>query len=126
MDACLFNPFDYDSRLLSFVAVYGLSGFRACGHADAPANVQSFHENAGQLCDKESSGALLSLGITYGLIEQVANAASGALINIVREGASIIGLMVLMFYNSWQLSAILLIVVPIVAYAIKLVSCSFS
>ena len=51
--------------------------------------------------------------ITYDS-EQV-NAASGALINIVREGASIIGLMVLMFYNSWQLSAILLIVVPIVA-----------
>ncbi len=73
--------------------------------------------------DKESSGALLSR-ITYDS-EQVANSASGALINIVREGTSIIALMVLMFYNSWQLSAILLLVAPIVAYAIKFVSGRF-
>lgn len=73
--------------------------------------------------DKESSGALLSR-ITYDS-EQVANATSGALVSLVREGASIIGLMVLMFYNSWQLSAILLLIAPIVAWVIGIVSKRF-
>lgn len=73
--------------------------------------------------DKESSGALLSR-ITYDS-EQVANATSGALVSLVREGASIIGLMVLMFYNSWQLSVILLLIAPIVALVIRIVSKRF-
>ncbi len=73
--------------------------------------------------DRESSGALLSR-ITYDS-EQVANATSGALVSLVREGASIIGLLVLMFWNSWQLSAILLVIAPIVAYSIGLVSKRF-
>lgn len=73
--------------------------------------------------DKESSGALLSR-ITYDS-EQVANATSGALVSLVREGASIIGLMALMFYNSWQLSAILILIAPVVAFAIRYVSKRF-
>ncbi|MDD1782854.1 lipid A ABC transporter ATP-binding protein/permease MsbA [Enterovibrio sp. ZSDZ35] len=73
--------------------------------------------------DKESSGALLSR-ITYDS-EQVANATSGALVSLVREGASIIGLMALMFYYSWELSAILLVIAPIVAIAIRVVSKRF-
>ncbi|MGL5336555.1 MAG: lipid A ABC transporter ATP-binding protein/permease MsbA [Enterovibrio sp.] len=70
--------------------------------------------------DTASSGELLSR-ITYDS-EQVASATSAALVNLVREGASILGLMVLMFYNSWQLSAILLLIAPIVAWAISFVS----
>ena len=73
--------------------------------------------------DQESSGALLSR-ITYDS-EQVANATSGALVSLVREGASIIGLIVLMFWNSWQLSAILLVIAPVVAYSISVVSRRF-
>ncbi|PMN62842.1 lipid A ABC transporter ATP-binding protein/permease MsbA [Enterovibrio norvegicus] len=73
--------------------------------------------------DQESSGALLSR-ITYDS-EQVANATSGALVSLVREGASIIGLMTLMFYYSWQLSAILLVIAPVVAWAISFVSKRF-
>ena len=73
--------------------------------------------------DKESSGALLSR-ITYDS-EQVASATSGALVSLVREGASIIGLMALMFWNSWQLSAILLVIAPIVAISIQIVSKRF-
>ncbi len=73
--------------------------------------------------DKESSGALLSR-ITYDS-EQVASSTSSALVTIVREGASIIGLMALMFYNSWQLSAILLLVAPVVAITISIVSKRF-
>lgn len=70
--------------------------------------------------DKETPGALLSR-ITYDS-EQVSAATSKALVSIVREGASIIGLLVLMFWNSWQLSLVLLVVAPIVAWVIGIVS----
>ncbi|SDG74326.1 ATP-binding cassette, subfamily B, MsbA [Vibrio xiamenensis] len=73
--------------------------------------------------DKESTGGLLSR-ITYDS-EQVAGATSKALVSIVREGASIIGLLVLMFWNSWQLSLVLFVVAPIVAVAIRVVSKRF-
>lgn len=73
--------------------------------------------------DKESSGKLLSR-ITYDS-EQVASATSGALVNLVREGATIIALMAIMFYNSWQLSAILLVIAPVVAISIRVVSKRF-
>jgi subfamily B ATP-binding cassette protein MsbA len=43
----------------------------------------------------------------------------------VREGASIIGLLVLMFYNSWQLSLVLILVAPVVAWGIGVVSKRF-
>ncbi|WP_117234359.1 lipid A ABC transporter ATP-binding protein/permease MsbA [Vibrio maerlii] len=73
--------------------------------------------------DKESKGELLSR-ITYDS-EQVASATSKALVSIVREGASIIGLLALMFWNSWQLSLVLLLVAPVVAWAIGIVSKRF-
>ena len=43
----------------------------------------------------------------------------------VREGASIVGLLVLMFWNSWQLSLVLIVVAPIVAIGIRVVSKRF-
>lgn len=73
--------------------------------------------------DKESAGGLLSR-ITYDS-EQVAGATSRALVSIVREGASIIGLLVLMFWNSWQLSLVLFVVAPLVAWGIGVVSKRF-
>ncbi|MCG6290937.1 lipid A ABC transporter ATP-binding protein/permease MsbA [Vibrio vulnificus] len=73
--------------------------------------------------DKEKSGSLLSR-ITYDS-EQVSAATSQALVSIVREGASIIGLLVLMFYNSWQLSLVLILVAPVVARGIGIVSKRF-
>ncbi|AYO14550.1 lipid A ABC transporter ATP-binding protein/permease MsbA [Vibrio owensii] len=73
--------------------------------------------------DKEKTGNLLSR-ITYDS-EQVSAATSQALVSIVREGASIIGLLVLMFYNSWQLSLVLLAVAPVVAWGIGIVSKRF-
>ncbi|EHD0092751.1 lipid A ABC transporter ATP-binding protein/permease MsbA [Vibrio vulnificus] len=73
--------------------------------------------------DKEKSGSLLSR-ITYDS-EQVSSATSQALVSIVREGTSIIGLLVLMFYNSWQLSLVLILVAPVVAWAIGFVSKRF-
>ncbi|MGR4990212.1 lipid A ABC transporter ATP-binding protein/permease MsbA [Vibrio sp. WZ-1] len=73
--------------------------------------------------DKEKTGNLLSR-ITYDS-EQVSAATSSALVSIVREGASIIGLLVLMFYNSWQLSLVLFAVAPVVALGISIVSKRF-
>ncbi|QFT10265.1 lipid A ABC transporter ATP-binding protein/permease MsbA [Vibrio sp. THAF190c] len=73
--------------------------------------------------DKEQTGALLSR-ITYDS-EQVSAATSQALVSIVREGASIIGLLVLMFWNSWQLSLVLFAVAPVVAFGINVVSKRF-
>jgi subfamily B ATP-binding cassette protein MsbA len=73
--------------------------------------------------DQQSAGKLLSR-ITYDS-EQVATATSRSLVNMVRESASIIGLLVLMFWNSWQLSLVLVVIVPIVAIAISSVSKQF-
>ncbi|MCW6567978.1 lipid A ABC transporter ATP-binding protein/permease MsbA [Yersinia ruckeri] len=73
--------------------------------------------------DQQSTGTLLSR-ITYDS-EQVASSSSSALITVVREGASIIGLFILMFYYSWQLSLILIVIAPIVSIAIRMVSKRF-
>ncbi|WP_045958918.1 lipid A ABC transporter ATP-binding protein/permease MsbA [Xenorhabdus poinarii] len=73
--------------------------------------------------DQQSTGTLLSR-ITYDS-EQVASSSSGALVTVVREGASIIGLFILMFYYSWELSLILIVIAPIVAGVIRLVSVRF-
>ncbi|UYU33184.1 lipid A ABC transporter ATP-binding protein/permease MsbA [Siccibacter colletis] len=73
--------------------------------------------------DKQSTGTLLSR-ITYDS-EQVASSSSSALITVVREGASIIGLFIMMFYYSWQLSLILIVIAPLVSFAIRFVSKRF-
>ena len=73
--------------------------------------------------DKQSTGTLLSR-ITYDS-EQVASSSSSALITVVREGASIIGLFIMMFYYSWQLSLILIVLAPVVSIAIRVVSKRF-
>ncbi|MCI1677111.1 MAG: lipid A ABC transporter ATP-binding protein/permease MsbA [Ewingella americana] len=73
--------------------------------------------------DQQSTGTLLSR-ITYDS-EQVASSSSSALVTVVREGASIIGLFIMMFYYSWQLSIILVVIAPIVSIVIRLVSKRF-
>lgn len=73
--------------------------------------------------DQQSTGTLLSR-ITYDS-EQVAASSSNGLITVVREGASIIGLFIMMFYYSWQLSLILIVIAPIVSLVIRVVSKRF-
>ncbi|EFL91166.1 fused lipid transporter subunits of ABC superfamily: membrane component/ATP-binding component [Candidatus Regiella insecticola LSR1] len=73
--------------------------------------------------DQQSTGTLLSR-ITYDS-EQVAASSSNGLITVVREGASIIGLFIMMFYYSWQLSLILIVISPIVSLVIRVVSKRF-
>lgn len=68
---------------------------------------------------KQSTATLVSR-ITYDA-DQVASSSSGALITVIREGASVVGLCIMMFYYSWQLSLILMLIAPIVSMTIKLV-----
>ncbi|PKF78301.1 lipid A export permease/ATP-binding protein MsbA [Vibrio sp. vnigr-6D03] len=69
---------------------------------------------------KESTGTLLSK-ITYDT-EQVAGATSSTLITLVREIVTIFGLLALMFWTSWQLSSVLLIVCPVIGILISVIS----
>jgi subfamily B ATP-binding cassette protein MsbA len=73
--------------------------------------------------DKTNTGDLLSK-ITYDA-SQVSNAASNALVKIFREGATVIALVGMMFFQSWQLSLVFFLVAPVVAIAISIVSRRF-
>ncbi|SDI84534.1 ATP-binding cassette, subfamily B, MsbA [Ferrimonas sediminum] len=73
--------------------------------------------------DTQSTGDLISR-ITFDT-EQVARASSSALVSMVRDGATVIGLLFIMFYQSWQLSLIFFMVGPVVAWVITIVSRRF-
>ncbi|WP_024871129.1 lipid A ABC transporter ATP-binding protein/permease MsbA [Tolumonas lignilytica] len=73
--------------------------------------------------DKHNTGSLLSK-VTYDA-SQVSSAASSTLISLIREGCTVIGLLVLMFYYSWQLSTIFFVIGPIVAFLISIISKRF-
>ena len=73
--------------------------------------------------DNNSTGQLISK-VIYDT-EQVANASSKALIILVREGALVIGLLIAMFYKSWQLSLIFILIGPLVAVIVSVVSKRF-
>lgn len=73
--------------------------------------------------DTYSSGSLISK-IIYDT-EQVRRAAGKALLTLVREGMFVIGLIVAMFIASWKLSIIFLLIAPIVALIVSVVSKRF-
>ena len=73
--------------------------------------------------DRASSGELISR-ITFDS-QQVANAASNTLTLIVRDTISVLSLLGLMFWLSWQLSLAFLIVGPIVGVLVSRVSRRF-
>ncbi|GLX86718.1 lipid A export ATP-binding/permease protein MsbA [Thalassotalea loyana] len=73
--------------------------------------------------DKNSAGTLISK-ITYDT-EQVLTASSKALLTLVQQGAFVTGLLIVMFYNSWQLSAIFLVLTPVIAVVVSAVSKRF-
>jgi len=73
--------------------------------------------------DQHSSGSLISK-VIYDT-EQVSNAAGKALLTLVREGAFVLGLLVVMFYYSWKLSLIFLLIGPLVAAIVAVVSKRF-
>lgn len=73
--------------------------------------------------DQHSTGDLISK-ITY-TTQQVAEASSRALLVLIREGAFVLGLLGLMFYHSWQLSLVFLLVGPLIAKVVRVVSRRF-
>lgn len=70
--------------------------------------------------DNNPTGRLLSR-VTYDT-EMVATSSSHALVTLVREGAYLISLFVVMVYTSWQLSIVLFIMAPIIGVLIGFVS----
>ena len=70
--------------------------------------------------DASSLGMLVSK-LTYN-IEQVAEATTNAITVLIRDGLTIIGLIGLMFYESWVLSLFIVVVGPLIALLIRYVS----
>ncbi|GHG66957.1 lipid A export ATP-binding/permease protein MsbA [Alishewanella longhuensis] len=73
--------------------------------------------------DKHSTGELISK-ITYDA-EQIKQSLTKALIVLVRDGALVVGLIVVMFWYSWQLSLIFFLIAPIIALIVSFVSKRF-
>lgn len=73
--------------------------------------------------DKHSTGELISK-ITYDA-EQIKQSLTKALIVLVRDGALVIGLIVVMFWYSWQLSLIFFLIAPVIALIVSFVSKRF-
>ncbi|MCC5880192.1 MAG: lipid A export permease/ATP-binding protein MsbA [Idiomarina sp.] len=73
--------------------------------------------------DRVSTGDLISK-ITYDT-QQLAEACSRALLIMIRDGAFVIGLLGLMFYHSWQLSLVFLLIGPVIGKVVAVVSKRF-
>jgi len=73
--------------------------------------------------DKESTGVLISKLVFD--TEQVLNSVSKSILVIVQQSVFVLGLIGLMFYISWQLSIIFLLVTPLIAIIVAIVSKRF-
>jgi len=73
--------------------------------------------------DKESTGGLISK-LTFDT-EQVLNSVSKSILVIIQQSAFVLGLIGLMFYISWQLSIIFLLITPLIAIIVTIVSKRF-
>lgn len=73
--------------------------------------------------DKHSTGSLISK-ITFDT-EQVLNSVSKSLLTMIQQGATVAGLVGLMFWMSWQLSLIFLLITPVIAVIVSVVSKRF-
>lgn len=73
--------------------------------------------------EKYSSGSVLAKLIFN--VEQVAAASTNALRIIVRGGLTVLGLLIFMFYLNWKLSTLFLVVTPVMALIIVLVTKQF-
>ncbi|GGP73023.1 lipid A export permease/ATP-binding protein MsbA [Shewanella ulleungensis] len=73
--------------------------------------------------DRENSGNLISR-VTFDT-EQIARASGSALISIVRDSMTAVGMLAIMFYYSWKLSLCILVIGPIIGIVISVVSRRF-
>lgn len=70
--------------------------------------------------DRHKSGELIAK-ITYDA-EQVKDTASDAIVTIVREATTVIGLLCLMIWTSWQLTIIFFVIGPVVGLIVSTIS----
>ena len=75
------------------------------------------------LYDESITGKLVSK-ITFDA-EQVAEAATKAVTTVIKDGLTIIGLLSLMFYYSFELSIGLILIAPLVGFFLKIMSVKF-
>ncbi|EDP99822.1 lipid A export permease/ATP-binding protein MsbA [Shewanella benthica] len=73
--------------------------------------------------DRENSGNLISR-VTYDT-EQIARATGSALISIVRDSITVVGMLAIMFFYSWKLSLCIFVIAPIIGLIISIVSKRF-
>ncbi len=73
--------------------------------------------------DRESAGPMLSR-LTY-TAEQVAEAATTSITILVRDSLTLLGLIGYMFYLSWKLTLLALIVAPLIGLLMRIVNRSF-
>ncbi|MPY21666.1 lipid A export permease/ATP-binding protein MsbA [Shewanella psychropiezotolerans] len=73
--------------------------------------------------DRENSGNLISR-VTYDT-EQIARATGSALITIVRDSITVVGMLAIMFFYSWKLSLCIFVIGPIIGLIISIVSKRF-
>ncbi|HET7308064.1 MAG TPA: lipid A export permease/ATP-binding protein MsbA [Gammaproteobacteria bacterium] len=73
--------------------------------------------------DRSAAGVLVSK-LTYN-IEQVAEATSTAVTTLVQDSLTVIGLLVWMFWVSWKLSLLVIVLGPIIGWLIRYVSARF-
>lgn len=73
--------------------------------------------------DNNSRGSIIAK-LIYDT-EQLSQAFSSALVTLIRESVIILVLLTMMFYNSWQLTLIFLVIAPIIALIINIVSKRF-
>ncbi len=76
-----------------------------------------------QFFDTNASGHLISR-ITYN-VEQVSSAATDAITVIVREGLTVVGLMIVMFTSNWKLTLIFFCLGPFIGLTVSYVSKRF-
>ncbi|MCB1664380.1 MAG: lipid A export permease/ATP-binding protein MsbA [Pseudomonadales bacterium] len=73
--------------------------------------------------DNSTAGRLVSK-VTYD-VQQISGAATNAVTVIFREGLTVVGLLVALFWTNWRLSLVFLLVAPCVAYVVSFASRKF-
>ncbi|QSX42118.1 lipid A export permease/ATP-binding protein MsbA [Shewanella cyperi] len=110
--------------LANFVSTYGISYMSARLIMDLRQQVFNHYLTLPvSYMDRENAGNLISR-VTFDT-EQIARASGSALISIVRDSITVIGMLVLMFYSSWKLSLCIIVVGPIIGWVIATVSRRF-
>ena len=70
-----------------------------------------------QLIDQKHSGKFIS-NLTYD-VSHITNLLSSAVLNLFKDSLTLIGLLIVMFFQNWKLSLIAIIMIPLASIAAK-------